>query len=186
MMYFDFEDRRPDTPILDRSLTRLETVPPDDHCVSADRHRHHHLPAAPVREGGGRRAAEAARRTQREQARGDARADAVRVRQAEGRDRAAAQVAEVPLRREPQGADDGEGAEAEERHPVLARQHGREDRSPTPNRPQPDQQQPQQATGAAGDRTPNALRAADQRRSRRIARNDPSKNPTLGQPAARA
>src|SRR3954462_4711633 len=117
-MYFDFEDRRPDTPILDRPLTRLEQI-----LLTIIGYllivigiiTYPKLPFV--------RAAEAARLKALEQKRdelearrggrkargagGGAGADAVRLRQAEGGAAAAAGSAQVSVGRNAPGTGDG-------------------------------------------------------------------------------
>ena len=92
---------------------------------------------------------------------------------------------------EPAGADDGEGAGSEERHRVLARQFGGEDRQRRHERKsrslRSSRARRRRRNGAdngdgAGPADPNALRLPRTPDSV-IARNEPSRNPTLGGPS---
>jgi TonB family protein len=177
-MYFDLEDRRPDTPILDRPLTRLEQV-----LLTIIAYLlivigiivYPRLPFV--------KAAEAARLKALEQKREqlDARREPMEFVFAKPK---------VEIERLPEKpkflSDESHRAQAPERAPVpkndmpMSRGNTMDKMVADAGKPQPEPQQPQQATAPPAS-NPNALALPTTPQST-IARNDPSRTPMTERP----
>jgi TonB family protein len=174
-MYFDLEDRRPDTPILDRPLTRLEQFLLTIIAYLLIVIGIITYPKLPFV-----KAAEAARLKQLQ----DQRDKLEAMREPMQFVFAKPKVEIERLPKLPKFlSDESHKAQAPEKAPVpktdipMSRGNTPDRTIADANRPQPDQQQPQQATAPPATNT-NALALPTNAQST-LARNDPSKNPMM-------